>query len=116
MSLHIAIVLKAAEHITNFIKKRPALKAFMDWHTEMQWRWMGHYKLGTLCVYSLVGLRSDDILSDGSEVVQEAIKRLSDQELFDRTFRIRRAMQLQLTNSTLPESEWVKFEEVSVCI
>lgn len=55
---------------------------------------------------------SDDILSDENDVVQEAIKRLSDQQMFDRTFRIRRAMQLQLSNSSLPEAEWIKFEEV----
>jgi ubiquinol-cytochrome c reductase subunit 7 len=56
----------------------------------------------------------DDIVSDEVDIVQEALKRISDKEAFERTFRIRQAMQLQLSNSFLPESEWVKFEEVFI--
>lgn len=40
-------------------------------------------------------------------VVQEALKRISDKEQFDRTFRIRRAMQLQMQHDELPKEEWV---------
>lgn len=47
MSMFIGPVLKAADRITEFVIKRPLLKSWMDWHAEMHWRWMGHYKLGT---------------------------------------------------------------------
>jgi ubiquinol-cytochrome c reductase subunit 7 len=39
--------------------------------------------------------------------VQEALKRISDKEQFDRTFRIRRAMQLQMQHDELPREEWI---------
>ena len=60
----------------------------------------------------LVGLRRDDIISDEIDIVEEAIRRLPDKEAFDRTFRIRRAMQLQMLNSELPREEWTRIEEV----
>lgn len=60
-----------------------------------------------------IGLLSDDIITDEIDIVREALKRLPDQAAFDRTFRLRRAMQLQLTNSILPEDEWTRYEEVS---
>jgi ubiquinol-cytochrome c reductase subunit 7 len=39
--------------------------------------------------------------------VREALDRIADKEQFDRTFRIRRAMQLQLEHRELSREDWV---------
>lgn len=49
----------------------------------------------------------DDLLPAENPVVQEAIKRLSDKESFDRTFRLRRAVQLYMNHEYLPAQEQV---------
>lgn len=41
----------------------------------------------------------------------EAISRLSEQEQFDRTFRIRRAIHLHMKHERLSREEWTKPEE-----
>ena len=61
---------------------------------------------------SLLGLFRDDIISENDPVIQEALKRLSDKEMFDRTFRLRRAIQLNLNHDILPKSEHTKTEDV----
>lgn len=61
---------------------------------------------------SLLGLFRDDIISENDPVIQEALKRLSDKEMFDRTFRLRRAIQLNLNHDILPKSEHTKPEDV----
>lgn len=58
------------------------------------------------------GLFRDDIISENDPVIQEALKRLSDKEAFDRTFRLRRAIQLNLNYEVLPPSEQTKPEDV----
>ena len=58
------------------------------------------------------GLFRDDIISENDPVIQEALKRLSDKEAFDRTFRLRRAIQLNLNHEVLPPSEQTKPEDV----
>lgn len=103
MTLHLGSIVRWGERLSDWIHSRPSLRRWMDWHAEMQWRWQGHRRLGLL---------TDDIISDEIDIVQEALTRISDQEAFDRTFRIRRAMQLQLTNSELPEPEWIRWEDV----
>ena len=45
-------------------------------------------------------------------MIQEALKRLSDKEAFDRTFRLRRAIQLNLNHDVLSASEQTKSEQV----
>ena len=50
---------------------------------------------------------SDDIISEEMPVVQEALKRITDKQQFDRTFRIRRAMQLQMQHDVLPKEHWI---------
>ncbi len=60
-----------------------------------------------------VGLFRDDIISENDPVIEEALKRLSDKEMFDRTFRLRRAIQLNLNHDVLPKSEHTKPEEVN---
>lgn len=54
----------------------------------------------------------DDLLPSENVVVQEAIKRLSDKEAFDRTFRLRRAIQLHITHEDLPISQRISPEQV----
>lgn len=54
----------------------------------------------------------DDLIPEEHDVVYEAMKRLTDKEMFDRTFRLRRAIQLSMTKETLPPEEWVSVEKV----
>lgn len=55
----------------------------------------------------------DDIIPEEHEIVYEALKRLTDKEMFDRTFRLRRAVQLSMTKETLPPEEWIPLEKAS---
>jgi len=48
-------------------------------------------------------------------VVQEAIRRLTDKQSFDRTFRLRRAVQIYMTHSELPKAEQISQEQVLRC-
>ena len=59
-----------------------------------------------------LGLFRDDIISENDPVIEEALKRLSDKEAFDRTFRLRRAIQLNLNHDVLSSNEQTKPEEV----
>ncbi|RMZ08529.1 hypothetical protein D0864_01718 [Hortaea werneckii] len=45
---------------------------------------------------------ADDLIPEEDEIVQQALKRLSPKEAYDRVFRMRRAFQL------LPKAEWTK--------
>ncbi|ETE69123.1 Cytochrome b-c1 complex subunit 7, partial [Ophiophagus hannah] len=56
------------------------------------------------------GLKRDDILNE-TDVVKEAIKRLPEDEYYERIFRIKRAAQLSLTHDILPKDQWTKYEE-----
>lgn len=56
----------------------------------------------------------DDLLPAENPVVQEALKRLSEKEAFDRTFRLRRAVQLHMTHQDLPLHEQIADKDVSV--
>merc|ERR1711988_116245 len=42
------------------------------------------------------------------EIVQQALKRLSPKEAYDRVFRMRRAFQCSLSHQLLPKTEWTK--------
>lgn len=54
----------------------------------------------------------DDLIPEENEIVYEAMKRLTDKEMFDRTFRLRRAVQLNMTKAVLPPEEWISIEKV----
>lgn len=54
----------------------------------------------------------DDLIPEENEIVYEAMKRLTDKEMFDRTFRLRRAVQLNMTKEVLPPEEWISIEKV----
>lgn len=57
------------------------------------------------------GLMRDDLIPEENEVVYEALKRLTDKEMFDRTFRLRRAVQLSITKEMLPPEEWIPLDK-----
>lgn len=56
--------------------------------------------------------RFDDLLEEEREPVQIAIRRLSEQESYDRIYRIRRATQCSYQHKLLPKEDWTKPEEV----
>uniref|UniRef100_A0A8C6XBR9 Cytochrome b-c1 complex subunit 7 n=1 Tax=Naja naja TaxID=35670 RepID=A0A8C6XBR9_NAJNA len=60
--------------------------------------------------FNKYGLKRDDILHE-TDVVKEAIKRLPEDEYYERIFRIKRAVQLSLTHDILPKDQWTKYEE-----
>ncbi|XP_014250446.1 cytochrome b-c1 complex subunit 7 [Cimex lectularius] len=60
--------------------------------------------------YNKYGLLYDDLLRE-SEDVQKALKRLPDDVLQKRNFRVVRAMQLELCHDLLPKEQWTKYEE-----
>lgn len=62
-----------------------------------------------------IGLKYDDLVSEESELVQEALRRLEiadPRAAYDRAYRIRVAQQCSLTHTLLPKEQWVKPEEV----
>ncbi|KAI9594126.1 cytochrome b-c1 complex subunit 7 [Syncephalis fuscata] len=61
--------------------------------------------------YRRLGLRYDDLLIEETDAVQEAIRRLPEEEQLARAYRFRRAFQLSLQHSELPKAEWTKPEE-----
>lgn len=58
-----------------------------------------------------VGLMRDDLIPADHSVIQEALGRLTDKESFDRTFRLRRAIQLYMAHEELPLHEQIPFEQ-----
>ncbi|KAG8222400.1 hypothetical protein J437_LFUL003021 [Ladona fulva] len=60
--------------------------------------------------FNKYGLHHDDCL-DETEDVKEALRRLPQDVLDRRNFRIQRALHLSLTKDILPKEEWTKFEE-----
>lgn len=63
------------------------------------------------CVFFL-GLWRDDFYGDEPDVL-EAMKRVSQNVIDERNFRIVRATQLDAQKKILPKEQWTKFEEVS---
>ena len=53
------------------------------------------------------GLRRDDLIYDDDPDVEEALRRIPVEELDLRNFRIKRALDINLKQSVLPEHEWV---------
>ncbi|XP_050428752.1 cytochrome b-c1 complex subunit 7 [Adelges cooleyi] len=60
--------------------------------------------------FNKYGLHHDDILQE-NEDVKEALRRIPTKKFDERTFRLIRAMQLELQKIQLPKEEWTKFEE-----
>ncbi|KAI2640262.1 14 kDa subunit of cytochrome bd ubiquinol oxidase [Xylaria nigripes] len=85
-----------------FILKRPWLRNFFQplatWYTNA-------------AGYRQLGLRADDLISEESEEVLKALKRLPPQDAYDRVYRLRRAIQCSVTHKLLPKEQWTKPEE-----
>ncbi|KAJ2901082.1 Cytochrome b-c1 complex subunit 7 [Coemansia aciculifera] len=64
-----------------------------------------------LAGYRRLGLRYDDLLTEETPVIQEAISRLNREEIDLRNYRHRRAFQLSLSHQELPSSEWTKAKD-----
>ncbi|XP_029022521.1 cytochrome b-c1 complex subunit 7 [Betta splendens] len=63
-----------------------------------------------LCGFNKYGLMSDDTIDENSDV-KEALKRLPENVYNDRTFRIKRALDLAMKHQILPKDQWTKYEE-----
>ncbi|KAI1113033.1 cytochrome b-c1 complex subunit 7 [Nemania sp. NC0429] len=85
-----------------FVLKRPwlykALKPVANWYTNA-------------AGYRQLGLRADDLLLEENEDVLKALQRLPPRELYDRVYRIRRAIQCSVSHKLLPRDQWTKPEE-----
>jgi ubiquinol-cytochrome c reductase subunit 7 len=56
-----------------------------------------------LGAYSMnLGLLKDDLIPEDHPVVQQALSRLTEKEIFDRTFRLKRATELSFRHEELP--------------
>jgi ubiquinol-cytochrome c reductase subunit 7 len=54
----------------------------------------------------------DDLIPEDHPVVVEAVSRLTDKEAFERVFRIRRAIQINLTRQYLDPREQISQDRV----
>uniref|UniRef100_A0A1D1YGT5 Cytochrome b-c1 complex subunit 7 n=1 Tax=Anthurium amnicola TaxID=1678845 RepID=A0A1D1YGT5_9ARAE len=61
--------------------------------------------------YRQLGMRYDDIIAEESTTVEEALRRIPQNEYDQRTLRIRHAYQLSTQHNLLPRDKWVKPEE-----
>ena len=59
---------------------------------------------------NVVGLHHDDVLYETPEV-KEALRRLPQDIVDERNYRLMRAMHLSMTKTILPKNEWTKYEE-----
>lgn len=57
------------------------------------------------------GLHRDDTIYEDADV-QEALRRLPENQYNERVFRIKRALDLSMKQQILPKDMWTKFEEV----
>lgn len=60
--------------------------------------------------FNKYGLWRDDLLYE-DETVKEALRRLPQDLVDERNYRMLRAIQLSLTKSILPKEQWTKFED-----
>jgi hypothetical protein len=66
-----------------------------------------------------IGLKYDDLRSEESPLVKEALRRLEiaePREAYDRAYRIRVAMQCSLSHTLLPKEQWTTHESVRLMI
>lgn len=62
-------------------------------------------------VILFLGLLRDDTVYEDTDV-QEALRRLPEDQYNERVFRIKRALDLSMKQQILPKEMWTKFEEV----
>ena len=58
------------------------------------------------------GFKYDDIVNEETPAAQEALRRLSPRDYYDRTYRNRRAVQASMRHELLHPKDWTKPEEV----
>ncbi|KAF8352374.1 ubiquinol-cytochrome C reductase complex 14kD subunit-domain-containing protein [Amanita rubescens] len=61
--------------------------------------------------YRKYGFKYDDLLIEERADVQKALQRLTPQEQYDRSFRLKRASQASVLHAPLAKSEWTTTEE-----
>ena len=61
--------------------------------------------------YYKYGLLTDDLVKE-NDVTREALRRLPREVFFERQYRATRAINVSIGKSVLPESEWLKPEQV----
>ena len=62
-------------------------------------------------LFSVSGLMRDDTIEEDADV-KCALSRLPENEINNRMFRIKRALDLNMKQQILPKDQWMKFEEV----
>lgn len=105
------------DRLIDFLKARPTIYNKVLRIAQAHDRWMDYRKFGTtpqtiFLMFTTAGLMRDDLLPSENPVVQEALTRISEKDAFDRTFRLRRAVQLYMTHSDLPVHEQIPEEQV----
>jgi ubiquinol-cytochrome c reductase subunit 7 len=60
--------------------------------------------------YRQMGLVYDDLIPDEGELVQEALRRLTPDQYYERVFRFRRAINLSIKKEELPKEHWTTAE------
>jgi ubiquinol-cytochrome c reductase subunit 7 len=92
------------ENISKYILSKPLLKSIFVPASRVFISLAGHRKMG---------LRTEDLISEESEVMQTAIRRLPAKDTYERVFRFATAVQLSLSHHLLPKDQWLKPEDVS---
>lgn len=92
------------ESISKYILSKPLLKNIFVPASRIYTNLAGYRKMG---------LRTEDLFSEESEVFQTALRRLPENDSYARVFRIATAVQLSLSHKLLPKNEWLAPENVS---
>lgn len=61
--------------------------------------------------FNKYGLWRDDLLDDSEPEVKEALKRVPENIVDERNYRILRAVQLSIQKDILPKEQWTKLED-----
>lgn len=83
----------------DFILKSPALSKVCVPVAHQFIKYAGYRKLG---------LRFDDLITEETPLMQTVLKRMPQDESYERVYRIIRAHQSELTHHLLPRNQWIK--------
>jgi ubiquinol-cytochrome c reductase subunit 7 len=53
----------------------------------------------------------DDLIPEENEIVQEALRRLTPQQRAERLYRFRRALNINVKKTALPQEQWIQPQE-----
>ncbi|OBZ75678.1 Cytochrome b-c1 complex subunit 7 [Grifola frondosa] len=62
-------------------------------------------------LYKKVGLKYDDLIVEERPDVERAVGRLTTREIYDRSYRFKRASQCSVLHEELPKDQWTKPSE-----